>query len=88
MPLDVDAVDQSTLYARTVYTVLASNRSFSRFHQQVEHNASLFQYVMERVLSQSVGKDRNYFLNKQVFCTEIIKICLKKLLVNKSDSCS
>ena len=37
--------NQSTLYARTVITVLAYLRNFSRFHQQVEHNASLFQYV-------------------------------------------
>ena len=38
--------NQSTLYARTVITVLASNRSFSHFHSQVEHNASLFHYVL------------------------------------------
>ena len=43
--LDVRGCNQSTLYARTVNTVLAHLRSFSRFYQQVEHNASLFQYV-------------------------------------------
>ena len=47
--------NQSTLYARTVITVLASNRSFSHFHSQVEHNASLFQYV--RVSYETRCKD-------------------------------
>ena len=37
--------NQSTLYARTVITFPASNRSFSHFHSQVEHNASFYQYV-------------------------------------------
>lgn len=40
--------NQSTLYARTVHTVLASYRSFSHFHSQVEHNASLFKKFRKR----------------------------------------
>lgn len=34
--------NQSTLYARTVNTILAHLRSFSHFYQQVKYNASLF----------------------------------------------
>ena len=44
--LDVRGCNQPTLNARTVNTVLAHPRSFSRFYQQVEHNASLFQFVL------------------------------------------
>ena len=38
------------------YTVLAFLRSFSRFYQQVEHNASLFQYVLFRRTMQNYTK--------------------------------
>jgi hypothetical protein len=65
--------NQSTLYARTVITVLASNRSFSHFHPQVEHNASLFQYVLER--------DELYPLAKIEINSETCKYLKKKVFV-------
>ena len=48
--------NQSTQYARTANTVLASNRSFSHFHSQVEHNASFFMSFVPKNLSAKVRK--------------------------------
>ena len=56
--LDVRGCNQPTLNARTVNTVLAHPRSFSRFYQQVEHNASLFQYFGVSYETRSKNKKK------------------------------
>jgi len=73
--------NQSTLYARTVITVLAYLRNFSRFHQQVEHNASLFQYVCVP-LNETQCKDTTF---PQIMRQYAVKVS-KKIRFGRSDA--
>ncbi len=70
--LDVRDCNQPTLNARTVNTVLAHPRSFSRFYQQVEHNASFFN--MSCVSYETRCKNTKMKAYLKSFCKKIIEI--------------
>ena len=62
MPLDVDAVTSPRYTREPLSLSLHYIGSFLRFHQQVEHNASLFKYVLERDAALSDGAKIGIFI--------------------------
>ena len=56
MPCNVDAVTSPRYTREPLSLSLHYIGSFLRFHQQVEHNASLFQYVSLHSLQNAVAK--------------------------------